>query len=96
MVSNKALEVSYTIAKTIVKTKQPHTIAESLVLSSCLEIVKIMKNENAVKKVKIVPLSDNSIRRRIDDMSDEILLQLKDSLMKSEVFALQLDESTDI
>ena len=36
------------------------------------------------------------ISRRIDDMSDDILSQLKDSLMKSEVFALQLDESTDI
>ena len=33
-----------------------------------------------------------TVRRRIDD----ILSQLKDSLMKSEVFALQLDESTDI
>ena len=42
------------------------------------------------------PLSDNSVSRRIDDMSDEILSQLKDSLMKSEVFALPLDESTNI
>ena len=56
------------------------------------KIVKIMTNESAVKEVKKIPLSNNAIRRRIDDMTDDILSQLKDSLMKSEVFALQLDE----
>ena len=55
-----------------------------------------MINESAVKEVEKVPLSDNSISRRIDDMSDDILSQLKNSSMKSAVFALQLDESTDI
>ena len=36
------------------------------------------------------------IVNRIDDMSDDILSQLNNSLISSEVFALQLDESTDI
>ena len=53
-------------------------------------------NESAVKEVKKVALQDNSISRRINDMSDDILSQLKDSLMKSEVFPPRLDESTDI
>ena len=96
MVSNKELEASYANVKIIAKTKQPDTITKSLVLSCCWEIIKIMINENAVKEVKKVLLSGNSISRQIDDMLDEILSQLKDSLMKSEVFALQLDESTDI
>ena len=90
------LEASYAIAKIIAKTKQPRTIGESLVLSCCRETVKITINKSAVEEVQKVLLSDNSISRRIDDMSDDILSQLKDSLMKSEVFALQLDESTDI
>ena len=55
-----------------------------------------MINESAVKEVEKVPLPDNSISRRIDNMSNDILSQLKDSLIKSEVFSLQLDESTDI
>ena len=50
-ISNKTLEASYTIAKIITKTKQPHTIIESLVLSHCQEIVKIIINESAVKQV---------------------------------------------
>ena len=94
-VSNKALEASYAIAKIIAKTKQPHTINESLVLSY-REIVKIMINESAVKEVENVSLSDNSISKRIDDMSDDIQSQLKDSLIKTEAFALHLNESTDI
>ena len=60
------------------------------------EIVKIMINESAVKEVEKVLLSDNSISRQINDMSDDIMSQLKNSSMKSAVFALQLDESTDI
>ena len=94
-VLNKALEASYAVAKILAKTKQPHTITECLVLPCCQEIVNIMKNESAVKEVKKVPLSDNTLSRRIADMSDDILSQLKDILMKREVFALQLDESTD-
>ena len=80
------------------KTRQPHAIGKSLVLPCCREIVKIMINESAVKEVEKVPLSDISICRRIDDISDDILSQLKDSLMKNKVFALQLlkDESTNI
>ena len=78
------------------KTKQPHAIAKSLVLSYCRKIVKIIINESAITEVEKVPLSDNSISRRIDGMSDDILSQLKDSLIKSKVFALQLDDSTDI
>ena len=94
-VLNKALEASYAVAKILAKTKQPHTIAECLVLPCCREIVKIMINESAVKKVEKLPLSDNTMRRRIADMSVDILSQLKDSFMKSEVFALHLDESAD-
>ena len=80
--------------KIIAKTKQLRTIAESLVRSCCRKIVKIIINESAVKEVEKVSQSD--ISRRIDDISDEILSQLKESLMKSKVFALQLDESSDI
>ena len=57
--------------------------------------MKIMINESAVKKVEKVPLSDNTMSRRIADMSDDTLSQVKDSLMKNEVFAFQLNESTD-
>ena len=52
--------------------------------------------ESVIKEVKKVPLSNNSISRQIDEMSNDILSQVKESLIKSKVFALQLYESTDI
>ena len=103
-VSYKAFEASYAVVKNIAKTKFSFamlakfgfTIGKSLVLPCWQEIVKIIINKSVVKKVKRVALEDNSISRRINDMSDDILSELKDSLMKSEVFPPQLDESTDI
>ena len=49
------------------------------------------------KEVKKIPLADNTIGRRIQHMSEDIKQQMK-IIFKDEnvMFALQLDESTDI
>ena len=47
------------------------------------------------KKLKQIPLSNNTISRRIDEISNDIKAQLLDRL-KQTYFAIQLDESTDI
>lgn len=51
--------------------------------------------EDAARKVKEVPLSDTTVRRRIQEMSDDIEDQLVSNL-KDTKFSIQLDESTDI
>ena len=45
---------------------------------------------------KKIPLSDNTVSRRINDMAADILEQLRDKLLESKLFSIQLDESTDI
>ena len=43
--------------------------------------------------MKVMPLSNDTVRRRIDEMSDDIETQLAEKL-KSRNFSLQLHEST--
>ena len=73
-----------------------HTIAETVILPACREIVRIMFGEDAVSEVNKIPLSDNTISRRIQDMSGDIECNHKSKILKHNSFALQVDESTDI
>ena len=52
--------------------------------------------ENAAKEIQKVLLSDNTVSRRINDMAADILEQLRDELLESKLFSIQLDELTDI
>ena len=91
-VSQQALKVSYLVAK----AKQPHTVAEKVILPACKIIVKEMVGPDAVKEVAKLPLSDNTIARRIEDMSVDIENNILEKVRSSGRFALQVDESTDI
>lgn len=91
-----ALMASYLVAQRIAKAKKPHTIGENLI-APCIEIVvKNMIGEEAAKKVKQVSLSNNTVHRRIEDMSANIEEQVVAEVMNSSMFSIQLDESVDI
>jgi len=78
------------------KIMKSHTTAESTILPACCEIVKIMFGEHFEKEVRKIPLSNNTVRRCIEDMSKYVESQVNEKLIAFELFALQLDESTDI
>ena len=69
--SSKALLASYQVAHRIVKCKKPHTIAEGLTLPATVDLVGTMI-EGAAEKLNMMPLSDDIMCRRIDDMAQEI------------------------
>jgi hypothetical protein len=71
-VNDKALEASYHISLRIAKSKKPHTIAENLVLPSIIDTIKIFFGEEKIKEIEKIPLSDNTIKRRIDDMGIDV------------------------
>ena len=58
--------------------------------------MKTLFGVKAEKEVWNIPLSDNTISRRIAHMSEDIEAQVIEKLRIVRVFALQVDESTDL
>jgi hypothetical protein len=54
-----------------------------------------MFGEEYSKKMQFIPLSNTTVRRRIDEMSESVENQLI-SRLKSRSFCLKIDETTDI
>ena len=92
----KAVEVSYRVAKLIAQTGKPHTIGEELILLAAKEMVGVMVGEKAAKQLDAISLSDNTVKRRIDNMAEDVLKQLVTRVQASRFYALQIEESTDI
>ena len=95
--SKDVVAASYEIALFVAEQKKSHTIAESLILPGAKILVKRVFGEQAIAKLNVVSLSDNTIKRRIEetsgDIADQILAEIKESKFG---FAIQSDESTDI
>ena len=92
---DKYTEASFIASLAIAKSKKPHNIGEELIKPILIDVVSLLCGENAADKMKKVPLSDNTVKRRIDDMATECEDQLIAALKESK-FAIQLDESTTI
>ena len=65
-------------------------------LPACKAIVKEMLGPDTVWEVTKVPLSDNTISRRNDDISVDIKTIVLEKIPIGKHFFLQLDENTDI
>ncbi len=91
----KLLKISYTVAEKIAKAKKGHTIAETLILPCATEIVKELFGEDKSKQLAKIPLSNNTVKRRIATMSEDVRDQLS-ARLRGNNFALQIDESTDV
>ncbi|XP_005376317.1 PREDICTED: protein ZBED8 [Chinchilla lanigera] len=91
------LQASYQFAYLCAKEKNPHTIAEKLVKPCALEIAQIVLGPDAQKKLEQVPLSDDVIHSRIDEMSQDILQQVLEDIRASPLkVGIQLAETTDM
>ncbi|XP_063284219.1 zinc finger BED domain-containing protein 5-like [Pelobates fuscus] len=95
-INEKAMHASYLISLRIAKSGKPHNIGESLVLPAIKDAVGVMFGEKSLKEVELIPVSNNTVKRRIDEMSEWVEDQLINRVKASKFFSLQLDESTDI
>ena len=82
----------------IAKAKKTHVIGEELILPCTKDIVHHMLRHKAPESLECLSLSNNTVQRRIADMSLDILTQVVNEIKTSPLglFTLQVDESTDV
>ena len=95
-VSEKAQIASLEISEMIAQNLKSHTLAELIILPACRKMVKTMLGDEAEKETKKIPLSNDAVRRRILALSADIEENVCRNKLKNSIFALQVDESTDI
>ena len=88
---------SYRAAYLIAKSKKAHNIGENLIKPCLVEMADILLGNEAARKLSKISMSDNTVKRRMEDMSNDILSQIVHGIKKSDFpIALQLDEFTDV
>ncbi|KAI6650082.1 Zinc finger BED domain-containing protein 5-like [Oopsacas minuta] len=92
----KAQKASYCASLRIAKAGKPRNIGEELCLPLAKEITHIMCGEKATRQLNLVPLSNDTVSRRIVDMADGVKNILIEHIKKSRYFSIQLDETTDV
>ncbi|CAH2011901.1 unnamed protein product [Acanthoscelides obtectus] len=85
------LRAAYNISLLIAKSGKPHTIGEKLIWPAVEEVLKTVLHKPGSDIIKRIPLSNNTVERRIDEMSSDIESFLCNYLQTTN-FSIQLDE----
>ncbi|XP_037355949.1 zinc finger MYM-type protein 6 isoform X3 [Talpa occidentalis] len=96
LVEKSLVKASYLIAFQIAASKKPFSIAEELIKPYLVEMCSEVLGSSAGDKMKTIPLSNNTIGHRIDELSADIEDQLIEKVRESKWFALQIDESSEV
>lgn len=96
LVEKSLMKASYLIAFKIAASKKPFSIAEELMKPYLAEMCSEVLGSSAGDKMKTIPLSNNTIEHRINELSTDIEDQLIQKVRESKWFALQIDESSEI
>lgn len=93
-----AIEASDLVALRITRAMTPHTTAEDLLSPTAKDIVQVMIGDEFVMQLSDVSLPNDTVCRRTDDMSTDILDQLIQEIKSSPlpISSIQHDESTDV
>ncbi|KAI6651106.1 Zinc finger BED domain-containing protein 5-like [Oopsacas minuta] len=95
-VNKAAVHASYVASHHIAKNKRSHSIGENLILPLTKQVVEIMLGQTQSKKLNVLSLSNDTVQKRIIDMSEDVLEQILQQLNDSVYYAIQLYESTEI
>ncbi|CAK1578526.1 unnamed protein product [Parnassius mnemosyne] len=91
--NDDGLRASYNISLLIAKSGKSHTIGGELILPVIEEVLKTVLHKPPFDLLKRIPLSNNTLQRRIDEMSSDIE-RFKCNYQQTTHFSIHLDEST--
>ena len=98
----RGLVASYKVAHLLAKRKKAHTDAESVIALSVIIIVETTLGSDAADTVGKVPLSNETISKRIEEIFSDINDQIREHFDVQghddelpQLWALQVDESPD-
>lgn len=91
--SSDGLRGSYNISLLTAWSGEHNTIWEELILPAVSEVLRTALHKSPEQIIKAIPLSDNSIQRRVDEMTVNIEGTLC-NMLRTTTFGLQWDEST--
>nr|XP_022903606.1 SCAN domain-containing protein 3-like [Onthophagus taurus] len=86
--NNSAIIVSFKVCQLIAQKGKPHTIAEDFILPAAKIMVSAIIGDQAAKEITQIPLSNNTVQRRIQSMAENI----KDQLMQRVKIIAATDE----
>ncbi|GFS99051.1 zinc finger MYM-type protein 6 [Trichonephila clavipes] len=73
---------------------KPNKLKRHFETLHAIEIVETMFGDNFAKELQSIPLSNDTLSRRIDDIAEDVEQQLFGKL-RDKLFSIQLDEATD-
>ena len=87
-------KLSFKISEAIAEKGKPYSDGEFI--KNCLEIFTTNVSPEKKNLVEQISLSRFTVARRIDDLSENIKVSLKDRISKCSALSIALDESTDL
>lgn len=76
--SEKAQKTSYLVVQRIARSKKSHRIEQELIIPAAVEMCEVILGTEAANKLKEVPLSNDTVRKRNVELSSDIQSQLLD------------------
>ncbi|GFT36724.1 zinc finger BED domain-containing protein 5 [Trichonephila clavipes] len=92
--SQEYLNFGFTIIEVNGEEKPLSVICSKILAADTIEIVETMFGDNFAKELQSIPLSNDTVSRRIDDIAEDVEQQLFGKL-RDKLFSIQLDEATD-
>uniref|UniRef100_H2YPP8 HAT C-terminal dimerisation domain-containing protein n=1 Tax=Ciona savignyi TaxID=51511 RepID=H2YPP8_CIOSA len=84
LTQEKYTRASFEASWLIAKTKKPFNIGEDLVLPAAVKMTEIVRGKKEAENMRKIPLSNNTVSRRIsainDDQREQLILRIKEAM----------------